>query len=865
MDAPDVSVYGMLLPALEQSIMAAVLVDENDSVRYFNPAAERLWGYARGEVLGRNMRPLLPKALQAVHGSYMRSNREGGEPRAVGMNRDLLVERKDGRQLWVSFSLSKIDLSGRIHYLAFARDVSAEVARSEQNRLLLLAVNHTERPLFVVDGERRIVQINRAFSELFGYAAGEAVGCLPSELLASPHTDAETLARVRSKAWGTEGFNEEILARSKDGRDMWVKASVNPIFDEDSGQLRNQVIVMSDITEARRIRDFERDVLEALTSNLSFIGLGNFICQRIEAIAPGVLVSMFRVVGRRLRHWAAPSFQASYVAGWEGVEIGEGVAGYGTCAHRGEPVMLADIKAEPLRSAYCGRTPPAGCRACMVYPAKRRDGSVIGVFALYLRQGAPQDAYLRRIADISMYLCALAIEREESRQRLDELVHHDALTGLPNRNSLYRYTNDLLASGVEQEIAFFCIGLVRFKDVNNTLGYRVGDQMLVEIVNRLRSRLSGGAFLARLEGSTFVLVVSECSPARAAQVASLLLQVISEPVGIAGVLLDLSACIGVSHYPDEGCRDRDGLLQNAKSAMDQVKASGGGGCLFFSQGMNELARERLLLGTALRRAIAGTGLRLEYQPQVRLDGGGLHGVEALARWHDPEFGEVPPGRFIALAEEIGEIEAVGQWALREACRQLAVWRGQGVHVPVVSVNLSPRSFCSRALADAVAGLLREHALAGERLTIEITESAAMVLTPEMLETVHCIRALGVGLSVDDFGTGFSSLSNLASLPVTEVKIDRSFIDKCLEESRLRALVTAVIGIGRSLDLTVVAEGVETGEQCELLRRQRCPVVQGYLFARPLRPQDVPPWVERFGRAPAAADAAGRPGTGGMPV
>lgn len=854
MSVPDVSVYGMLLPALEQSIMAAVLVDESNCVRYFNPAAERLWGYAREEIIDRDMQPLLPKALQAVHGGYMRSNREGGKPRAVGMNRDLLVERKDGRQLWVSFSLSKIDLAGRIHYLAFARDVSDEVARREQNRLLLLAVNHTERPLFVVDGERRIVQINRAFSELFGYTAAEAVGCLPSELLAIPHTDAETLARVRSKAWGTEGFNEEILARSKDGRDIWVKASVNPILDDDSGQLRNQVIALSDITEARRTRDLERDVLEALTSNLSFIGLGNFICQRIEAIAPGVLVSMFRVVGRRLRHWAAPSFQASYVAGWEGVEIGEGVAGYGTCAHRGEPVMLADIKAEPLRSAYCGRTPPVGCRACMAHPVKRRDGSVIGIFALYLRHGAPQDAYLRRIADISMYLCALAIEREESRQRLDELVHHDALTGLPNRNNLYRYTDDLLASGVEQEVACFCVGLVRFKDVNNTLGHRVGDQMLVEVANRLRSRLSSGAFLARLEGCTFVLVVPDCSPSRAAQVASLLQQVISEPVDIAGVLLDPSACIGVSHYPDEGCRDRDGLLQSAKSAMDEVKASNGGGILFFDAGMNELARERLLLGTALRRAVAGAGLRLVYQPQVRSEDGELYGVEALARWHDDNFGEIPPGRMIALAEEIGEIEAIGLWALREACRQMAAWRDQGVHVPVVSVNLSPRSFRSRELPAFVAGLLQEHALSGDSLTIEITESAAMVLTPEMLETVHGIRALGVGLSVDDFGTGFSSLSNLASLPVTEVKIDRSFIDRCLQESRLQALVTAVIGIGRSLNLAVVAEGVETVGQCELLRRQCCPVVQGYLFSRPLGPQDIPAWLERF-RATAAAPEA----------
>lgn len=250
-----------------------------------------------------------------------------------------------------------------------------------------------------------------------------------------------------------------------------------------------------------------------------------------------------------------------------------------------------------------------------------------------------------------------------------------------------------------------------------------------------------------------------------------------------------------------------------------------------------------MLGTALRRAIAGDCLRLEYQPQVRPDSGELYGVEALARWRDPEFGVIPPGRFISLAEEIGEIEAIGRWALREACRQMAVWRDEGVQVPVVSVNLSPLSFRGADLPDFVAGLLQQYALPGECLTIEITESAAMALTAGMLEVIHGIRALGVGLSVDDFGTGFSSLSNLANLPVTEVKIDRSFIDKCLQESRLQSLVMAVIGIGQNLHLTVVAEGVETEAQRELLKAHHCPVIQGYLFSRPLAPADIPNWIK----------------------
>jgi len=830
----------MLTSALDQSILATVLVDENDRVLYFNAAAENLWGIERAQILGRPMRPLLPKALQGVHHRYMHENRKGGQPRVVGMSRDVLLERQDGKTLWASFSLSKIDIRGRIHYLAFARDVSEEVARREENRLLLLAVNNTDRPIFVLDECQRIVQVNRAFAELFDCRVEEVIGRSPDAFFDNQAIDLKALESAREHGVNKLDFAEEMQAYCP-GQEVWVRASINPIFNQ-SGQLVNQVVALSDVTEARQIRSLERDVLEALTGSLSFKALGDLLCQRIEAMAPGVLVALASLDVDRLRLWAGPSLQVSDDTDWLGMDpaFQASVA----CAAPNQAAKADALLAERLWTLPTHSLASGQARVCWRYPVKRRDGRLIGALTFYLQPGDEPDAKLRRIAQTSMHLCALAIEREASRQRLKQLAQFDALTGLPNRSQLHHYLDELLASADYQSMSVFYISLDRFKDINNTFGHAAGDQTLVEMANRFRKRLGNKQFLSRPEANLYVLIVPDCNGLRAATIAAHLQQVTTEPVEVSGFSLALSISIGITHHQkEEGKGDRDSLLQNAKSAMDQIKMSGGGDYLFFSEGMNRLARERLLLGTALRRAIPAC-LTLAYQPQIRLDTGALYGVEALARWHDAEFGWVPPDRFIGLAEEIGEIEAIGEWALREACWQLAAWRDQGLGVPMVSVNLSPLNFRNPGLPGFVARLLDDYCLTGQHLTIEITESAAMALTPEMLSVVQAIHALGVGLSVDDFGTGFSSLSNLANLPVSEVKIDRSFIAKCQEESRLQALVQAVIGIGKSLDLTVVAEGVETLEQSKMLMQHSCPVAQGYLYSRPLKPLDFGVWLRR---------------------
>jgi EAL domain-containing protein (putative c-di-GMP-specific phosphodiesterase class I) len=305
--------------------------------------------------------------------------------------------------------------------------------------------------------------------------------------------------------------------------------------------------------------------------------------------------------------------------------------------------------------------------------------------------------------------------------------------------------------------------------------------------------------------------------------------------------------------------------------MYKAKRAGRSTYRFFSADMDRFAEQRLAYSAALRGAIANDALKLHYQPQLRTIDGALHGVEALARWHDPVLGEVSPAKFIPLAEECGLIEQIGAWSIREACRQMAAWRQAGLDIPCVSVNLSPINFQNAGLASAVAGILADHGLPPEVLMLEITEGVILNERSVAIETMNALRQLGVGLSLDDFGTGYSSLSRLAHLPIRELKIDRSFMRDVETDPGARAIVTTVVRVGQSLQLTVVAEGVETDGQRNWLAELGCDVIQGFLYAPALSAPAFGRWLldHSAGQASVMLRHIGRslarpPGAGGAP-
>ncbi|CAM7274343.1 Heme-regulated cyclic AMP phosphodiesterase (Direct oxygen sensor protein) [Citrobacter sedlakii] len=385
----------------------------------------------------------------------------------------------------------------------------------------------------------------------------------------------------------------------------------------------------------------------------------------------------------------------------------------------------------------------------------------------------------------------------------------------------------------------FLIGVDHFQDVIDSLGYAVADQVLLQIINKIRERLRPDQYLSRIEGTQFVLVSHDSEMSNITHFADELISIGNEATLFDDKPFPLTFSIGISY---EAGKNRDYLLSTAHNAMDFIRKAGGNGWQFFDPEMNRAVKERLRMGAALKSAIANNHLRLVYQPQIFAETGELYGFEALARWSDPKHGNVPPGRFIPLAEEIGEIENIGRWVVREACRQLAEWRAQSLTIPTLSVNLSALHFRSNQLPNQVSEAMLEFAIPGEQLTVEITESMMMEQDEEILKRITVLRDMGVGLSVDDFGTGFSGLSRLVSLPVTELKIDKSFVDRCLTETRIQSLLEAITRIGQSLNLVVIAEGVETKEQFEFLRSVRCPVIQGYYFSRPVAAEEIPGWM-----------------------
>ncbi|WP_192458545.1 oxygen-sensing cyclic-di-GMP phosphodiesterase DosP [Musicola keenii] len=833
----------VLLSALEQSIIAVVLINDAGCVLLFNRAAEILWGYERQEMLGRPVVSLLapvcrPAYLDAIHGNQDAST-AGAKTKC-----EWLLERKDGGQFWGRLPLSKVEVNGRAYCMLMAWDVSLDVEARWQNRLTMLAIDNAERPVMLLDNACRVIRVNYSFSRLYGYALEDIVGKTLDSIMSYSLDNQDSAGKKMSVMWGRSRGQAEVAIRCRDGREAFGRMASSPLIDDENDEFYGYSInVISDITEEQQFRSLERDILGALVSSLSFAELGDYICQQVSEIVPDVIPSIMTVDHRGiLRHWSAPQLPDAYNQQVSGMAIGDGVGSCGTAAWRGEPVVAADIEHDASWTMFSQIPLAYGLRACWSYPIRRRDRSVAGTVAFYSRELRQPTLFHERIIDACTHLCSLAIEQEENRQRMVQLVQYDPLTGLPNQYHLQRYLDDILSQQPTREVTLFSVGLDRFKDINEAFGHAAGDRVLVAVTHRLQAFLRAGEWLSRPEGDRFVIVAPDCSAHRASLMTEQLRETINQPVELDGHRLSLSASVGISHYP-EGGSNRETLLDNAKVAMYRAKEAGGG-YQFFSADMNVAASERLLLGGALKRAINNGELELYYQPQIRLDSGELYGMEALARWYDPVFGNVPTSKFIALAEDIGEIEALSYWALCEACRQLSLWDLAGARVPVVSVNFSPLCF-HRDLPETITSILQNFSLTGERLTIEITESAAMALTPDMLAVVHRIRANGIGVSIDDFGTGFSNLSNLVNLPVTEVKIDRSFIDKCESEERLQALVEAVVGIGRSLKLEVVAEGVETEGQSALIGKLGGRIAQGYLFARPMKASDVPGWLQEY--------------------
>ena len=839
---PTVEAPDFLLEALELSNDAVVVVDGDLRISYFNAAAELIWGLDRAEVLGGDASRLGLGDLRAHDVAAQAAAAISGDDPTQGRGVEIRIKRKDGSRVRAALTLSHVEAGAQRRTIAFVRDITAEVDRRERLALLTLVADKTNRAVVVTDPDLRVVYTNAAFTGMFGYSSEQASWRRAGELMVGRQTDRRTLARLRRRIGEDSGGEEEILAYDMNGDEIWISANVRA-FRNGRGRVKYLFALLTDITETRQLWSLQQLIMNALADEIPIADIADQLCRRVEQIAPDVVSSLLHIDAGGLIHpLGGPSLPEDYSRALDGVAIGPDIGSCGSAAFFGKAVLAMDIDTDPRWQPFKTRPLEVGLRACWSTPIKAKDGRVIGTFAFYFRECRAPSRWHQRIVDACVHLGALAIERKEAQAQIARLAYYDTLTGLPNRARLRDMISDAIqACAAGKHVALAFLDVDNFKDVNDTLGHSAGDELLVEFARRLRAQIQPGDMLGRLGGDEFVVVLPNRDAAEAATVASRMTEAFVLPLRIGTREVPMSASIGISIYPDNAT-DIDTLIQQADAAMYKAKRAGRSTYRFFSADMNGLAEQRLAHSAALRSAIATNALKLHYQPQIRTIDGAIHGVEALARWHDPVLGDVSPAKFIPLAEECGLIEQIGLWSIREACRQMAEWRKAGVDIPCVSVNLSPINFQNANLASAVAGILADHGLPPEVLMLEITEGVFLNERVVAIETMNALRKLGIGLSLDDFGTGYSSLSRLAQLPIRELKIDRSFMRDVERDPGARAIVTAVVRVGQGLQLTVVAEGVETDGQRNLLAELGCDVVQGFLCAPALSPLAFGRWL-----------------------
>ncbi len=701
---------------------------------------------------------------------------ESGQPQRVPGN--------DG--FWVDGIIS--DISERKH-----NEMRIHALLAEQGAIL-------DNVMFgvVITRDRHVVSVNRRTEALFGYAPGSLIGCPSSVFFCSSEEYVQAEGEFFQRLIRGAATSHERQFRRRDGSTLWCMVSGSSI-DPGHPEAGN-VWVFADISERRQ--------------NEEKLRLSNTV---LEHIADGVTV--VDVHGSIVA--VNPAF--SHITGFEVLDV----------IGKSWSVTRSGRHDQDLYRAMWRQLSDTGFWRGELW-STRKDGDTylewLTVSTVRNDEGKVTH-YVGVFSDITRL--------KESQEKLDYLAHHDPLTGLPNR---LLFQDRLLhaigrATRVNQQLAVMFIDLDRFKNVNDTLGHHVGDELLKQVATALGQRLREGDTLARLGGDEFIVLLENVDGSYGAgQVAAKMMALFEQPFMVANHELFITGSIGISLFPGDG-QDPNHLVRNADVAMYQAKSRGRNGYQFYLPEMDGEGIERLRVEALLRRAIERGEIFLHYQPQVEIASRRLIGVEALVRWHNPELGLVSPVRFIPMAEDTGFINQLGEWVLFEACRQMRRWDEAGLDVPKMAVNLSVRQVERGAMTAQVEKVLAETGLAPRRLQLEVTESVIMN-TGDALAFVHELHAIGVGLAIDDFGTGYSSLAYLKQLPVDVLKIDRSFIKDIALDSNDEAIAIAIIQLGKSMNLSVIAEGVENEEQAAFLLRHGCTRAQGYLYGRPVAPGEL---------------------------
>ncbi len=711
------------------------------------------------------------------------------EPFAYATNVELQWKRRDGSPIWVKLNVHGIRSShGTLFFEGFVYDVTeqkraeeAGAAANAQRKAVLDAA--TRVSIIATDPAGVITVFNSGAERMLGYTAAEMIGKLSLDEI---HADAAAVQDV--------GEHERIYLRN-DGEPIVVAVSVTALRSDD-GAITGFLHVGTDITERKRAEETLRNQSAAITASMDGIAILN---ERLE----------FTYVNDSL----AKLF---------GYPPDGSLLGSSLCdlyePHEQVRLITSIVPLVTQRGRWRGEA-----------TGMRRDGV-----------NFPQEISLTAIGGGGMVCVVRDItERTYAEEQIKHLAYHDALTNLPNR-LLFKDRLTVAISHAQRDgsaLAVLFLDIDRFKVINDSLGHNIGDQLLQVVAARVQSCVRDSDTVARLGGDEFTVLLPRLNRSEdAAPIAMKIIEAIRYPFHIEGREFFITTSIGISLFPDDGL-DAETLIKNADTAMYQAKEVGRDNYQLFNALVNAKALQRIALEHGLRRALSAEEFRVHYQPIFDLRSGRVTGMEALLRWTHPQLGNIPPSVFIPLAEATGIMIPIGTWALREACRQAKAWHEAGHRSLSLAVNLSVTQLQQTDLVDRVRQILAETGLPARLLELEITESSAMQSPETSIRTLYDLKKLGIRISLDDFGTGHSSLSYLKRFPIDTLKIDQSFVRDITEDPDTAAIVTAIIAMAHSLRLKVIAEGVEFTEQANFLRRHSCDQMQGYLIKPPVAAEE----------------------------
>ena len=600
--------------------------------------------------------------------------------------------------------------------------------------------------------------------------------------------------------------------------------------------LRSEYSVTTE--QAEKLLTLQREILGQVALGVDYREIIDTLCKTAEQMVSDSLASIMVYDETRsfLTVLAAPSIPADAVAALNGLVPGENAGSCGTAVHSNEPQYVVDTRTDRRWCDLQGFVDSFAIGACWSCPIKI-EGKAVGSFALSSFEQRTPSAFYRKLLETSAHIVGIILKLQQEEQSLRNLECYDVLTGLPNRTLFNKQLSLALDCAVTQnsQLAVLTLGLDGFRDVNDTQGYDVGDRVLKWVAGKVQSKLAEKDVFARLGGDEFVILVEYLGkPMGVEQLIDKIRILFKQKIQVANLEFSLSTSIGISFFPEDGQSAQE-LLRNADTALHKAKESGGNCSRIYNEQLTHSVRHRVDLLADMRVALINGDFVLHYQPQFCQKSHKLVAIEALVRWQHSEKGLIPPNDFIPIAEQSGFINDLGLWIFTAACQQCKDWWDRGVPEFSLAINLSVKQLDPENI-QKFKDILLGMDFPVENLEVEVTEG--LIMRQDSLHELKKLEAFGVRISMDDFGTGHSSLAQLKHLPISKLKIDRSFIKDLETNDNDKVIVKTIILMGHSLGLKVVAEGVETVEQQSYLAQQGCDLIQGYLLSRPVPPGEL---------------------------